>query len=56
MRLFCGAGASMQLRILPRNYLRMLVYAVGLLGGYLQKFSNFQLTDERQHRCELRGQ
>jgi hypothetical protein len=27
----------MQLRILPRNYLRMLVYAVGLLGGYLQK-------------------
>jgi len=30
----------------------MLVYAVGLLGGYLQKFSNFQLTDERQRRCE----
>ena len=24
----------------------MVVYAVGLLGGYLQKFSNFQLTSD----------
>src|SRR5258708_376907 len=30
----------------------MLVYAVGLLGGYLQKFSNFQLSDERRRRRE----
>jgi CubicO group peptidase (beta-lactamase class C family) len=42
----------MQIRILPRNYCECWCMLWTCWGGYLQKFPNFQLTDERQHRCE----
>src|SRR6266478_763279 len=52
MRLFLRSGCFDANAHAAQGLLRMLVYAVGLLGGYLQKFSNFHLTHERQRRCE----
>src|SRR5882762_3302363 len=53
MRLFCGADASMQMRILPRNYCECWCMLWACWAAiYRILIETFRLTDERQPRCE----